>query len=566
MRIGLLTFLLGLVGSPIISYSQQPYSRWVNGYDTGGSEGHAVVADGNGNVYSTGNFDGSIEVSSISGDYTLTSTGWNSCLIQKMNSSGEIVWVRSLTGTGYAFGYGITVDNSENVYVTGYFSGSIDFDPNGGDNTITSVGGKDIFILKLDSDGNLVWVRALEGSGSTESQANSITLDNAGNLIISGEFDGTMDFDGDVGTENKTSSGSTDIFTLKLNSDGDFIWVQAFEGNTLDNCYSVCIDGSDNILLTGRFHGTVDFDPGVGVDNRTALSGFGDIYTLKLDQNGNLLWANTYGGTNNEFGESVEVDNDGNVYTFGRFRETVDFDPSGSTYNMTSAGNQDAFIQKVDPLGNLLWVKTFGGLYSAFAQSIALDTDANMYLCGFFSDTIDLDPSGSVAEFTALSTFSNGFISKLDSSGEFVWGCVLPSISSVTPRSICVDENANVLVTGRFSETVDFDPTGDTLELSSTFGSVFVVKYEEGFTSIDEMGNSAVLSAYPNPTNGSLKIKALFDFKETSLYASNGSRIDFNNDCYCSEQEIDISELPQGIYILKVVSKNSTFSTRIVKY
>ncbi|MEZ4921858.1 MAG: T9SS type A sorting domain-containing protein [Crocinitomicaceae bacterium] len=560
----MLTVIILIVGSPIVSFSQSPFCSWVNGYSTGGSEGFSLSSDMNGNIYSTGVFNDSIEVSSLTGDYTLYSVGWNSCVIQKMDKDGGVIWVKALTGLGYAFGYGIISDNLENVYIVGYFSGAIDFDPNSGDNTLNAVGAQDIFILKLDSNGDFVWVRALEGTGSTESQANSIALDSSNNIIIVGEYDGTMDFDGDIGVESKTSFGSTDIFVLKLDLDGNFVWVQAFEGDNLDNCYASCTDDLDNIFITGRFHGTVDFDPGVGIDSRTALSGFGDIFTVKLDQSGNLLWANTFGGLDNEFGEDVIVDVDGNVYTFGRFRATVDFDPSGTVNEITSAGNQDAFIQKVDPNGNLIWAKSFGGLYSAFSQSVALDSEANIYLCGFFSDTIDLDPGVGTAQFTALSSFSNGFVSKLDSSGNYIWGCSLQSISSVTPREIHIDMDDNVFVTGRFSETVDFDPTVNSLEMSSTYGSIFVVKYEEGFSGVESNDSDLKFRVYPNPTNSNL----LFDYPVEKIRLINV--YDMQGNTVASEvpesNSISFEFLGSGLYVIELITiDNEILTSKVTK-
>src|SRR5690606_23904636 len=137
--------------------------------------------------------------------------------------------------------------------------------------------------------------------------------------------------------------------------------------------------------------GTVDFDPGVGVYNLTSL-GYDDIFIQKLDSNGDFLWAKRMGSTGSNIGHSIAVDTAGNVYTTGTFGGTVDFDPGVGTFNLTSAGGVDIFIQKLDSNGDFLWAKRMGGIGREQGSSITIDALGNVYTTGSFEEEVDFDP------------------------------------------------------------------------------------------------------------------------------------------------------------------------------
>ncbi|MEI8024114.1 MAG: SBBP repeat-containing protein, partial [Actinomycetota bacterium] len=134
--------------------------------------------------------------------------------------------------------------------------------------------------------------------------------------------------------------------------------VSVFGGTGIDSGGSVAVDSSGNIYTTGSFEGTVDFDPGVGTANLTAVA-FSDVFVSKLDASGNYVWAKSFGGTDYDSGGSVAVDSSGNVYTTGSFRSTADFDPSVGIANLTSAGFLEVFVSKLDASGNYVWAKSF---------------------------------------------------------------------------------------------------------------------------------------------------------------------------------------------------------------
>ncbi|MGC6468655.1 MAG: SBBP repeat-containing protein, partial [Chitinophagales bacterium] len=196
---------------------------------------------------------------------------------------------------------------------------------------------------------NFEWAKSF--GGTFDDQGYSIALDASGNVYTTGWFAGTVDFDPGAGTNNLTAQGSADVFVQKLDPLGNLIWAKSFGGTSADQGYSIALDASGNVYTTGRFRGTVDFDPGAGLATLTS-AGSDDVFIQKLDPLGNLIWAKSFGGTSADYGYSIAVDASGNVYTTGYFQGTVDFDPGAGTNNLTAQGNRDVFIQKLDPLGN----------------------------------------------------------------------------------------------------------------------------------------------------------------------------------------------------------------------
>src|SRR6185369_16966117 len=175
-------------------------------------------------------------------------------------SAQSFCWAKRMGGTATLDdGYSITVDDSGNVYTTGRFQGTADFDPGAGTFNLTSSSGSDIFISKLDADGSFVWAKKL-GTGT----GHSIAHDHSGNIYSTGEFSGTSDFDPGAGIFNLTSAGLDDIFISKLDASGNFVWAKRVGGTQLDNSYSISVNDSGYVYITGFFFGTADFDPGAG--------------------------------------------------------------------------------------------------------------------------------------------------------------------------------------------------------------------------------------------------------------------------------------------------------------
>ncbi|UTW67500.1 SBBP repeat-containing protein [bacterium SCSIO 12643] len=384
-------------------------------------------------------------------------------------------WAIGVGGSAWEEGNSIVVDDFGNVYTTGSYRGTVDFDPGTGVVNMTSNGSDDVFIQKLDSNGNFIWAKSIGGNSSDI--GNSITVDSIGNVYVIGNFKDTVDFDPSIGVFDLISNGNIDCFILKLDVNGNFIWVKQIGGINLDKATSIIIDNQSNIYCSGYFRLTVDFDPGVAVSNLVS-AGYSDVFVQKLDSNGDFLWAKRFGGTSGDFGYSMTVDDLGNVYSAGVFNGTVDFDPGIGTYNLTSIGNTDIFIQKLDANGDFLWAKRMGGIGYDVAYSIAVDIYGNVYSTGYFEWTVDMDPG--IGVFNVISGGSDDvYVQKLDLNGNFVWAKSMGDGGFDVGRSIKVDSLGSSYILGYFSGAVDFDPGLDSTVLTSNgLRDIFIQKLD----------------------------------------------------------------------------------------
>ncbi len=317
------------------------------------------------------------------------------------------------------------------------------------------------------------------GAAGASSIGESVAVDAAGNVYTSGRFTGTVDFDPGAGSVNLTSAGSADAFITKMDPSGNLIWAKRVGGTQDELIYANAIDGSGNVYLTGSFQGTADFDPGPGVFNLTAPGGFiDDIFILKLDPDGNFLWAKRIGASGLDFGQSIAVGPSG-VVTTGSFEGTVDFDPgAGTAFLAAPAGQDEIFILKLDANGNFVWTKRMGGSNGDFGRSITLDASENVYSTGFFRGTADFDPGPATFNLTDAGN-SDIFVSKLDASGNFVWAKRMGGTDSEGGYGIKVDIAGNVYTTGDFHSTADFDPgIGINNLVSAGFNDSFISKLD----------------------------------------------------------------------------------------
>src|SRR5260221_174489 len=272
--------------------------------------------------------------------------------------SPSFEWAKSMGGIAYDFGTSIVVDASGNVYTTGSFYGTVDFDPGAGTFNLVSSGLEDIFVSKLDAAGNLLW--ATNMGGALNDRGNAIAVDGSGTIHITGYFDGPADFDPGSGTFSLTAPGF-DVFILKLDGAGNFVWAKTVGGVVDNRGISIALDGLGNVYTTGHFSDG-DFDPGPGIFNLTSNNSSNDIFILKLDASGNFVWAKAMGGnSSNEEGRSIAIDESGNVYTTGYFSGQSDFDPGAETVTLTSAGLFDIFISELDAAGNFVRAIDLGG-------------------------------------------------------------------------------------------------------------------------------------------------------------------------------------------------------------
>lgn len=470
-------FLFPLIG--LTSVQSQTVFNWVKRLGGGYNfDRYESVVDNQGNIYSVGSFRFTADFDPGPGTFNLTSAGGEDAFVTKLDSNGNFIWAKRIGGSNISYSEGafsVALDQDYNLYLTGQFGGTTDFDPSPAVFSVTSLAYVDCYILKLDSAGNFKWVKII---GSSDNElAKKILVDSNYDLYITGEFRFPTDFNPGPAVYTMNGNGQMDIFLLKLDSAGNFIWVKKFGGTDWDLARSIELDSYSNVFITGQFVGPADLDPGPTVFLVNSVAGSGDIFLVKLNPAGIFQWGKTIGGKLTDVGYSIAAENiTGNIYLAGEFVDTADFDPGVGMVNMYSQGGGDIFVLKLDSSGNYLWAKTTGGLWADRAYSIDLDGLGRVYVSGIFSVATDLNPAPETYPLSSVGYY-DGFILELDSSGNLDWVKHFGSIAFEYPYSILLGPNGNVYCTGIFQNTVDFDPGVGVHNLfTGTQEYVFVLK------------------------------------------------------------------------------------------
>ena len=450
----------------------------MGGTDLVDTRGLSIATDVSGNVYTTGVFKARVDFDPGPGIYNLDPLGTEDLYISKLDSSGKFLWVKQMSVISSSAisvrGKAIATDVAGNVFITGDLSEN-------------NLSGK-CFVSKLNSSGNLLWTKQLGGSAN----GTAIKADGVGNVYTTGLLSSQGDFDPGPGIFNLGNFGST-IFISKLDANGNFVWAKEvkgyqdtagsviFGGGGLTGEASIALDGLQNIYISGSFFGIVDFDPGPALYTLTGSGNNGsqDIFVLKLAADGSFVWAKQMGGAYEDLSVSMAVDNSGNIYTVGAFKETADFDPGPGAYILTSAnGNPNTFISKLNGSGNFIWAKQLAGGIQ-WCYSATVDNYGNVYTTGYFGTTLDFDPGPGT--YNLSPSGFDGFVSKLNADGNFVWAKQLEGNGTIISNSIVVDTWGDLYSTGYFfGGQVDFDPGPATYYLTSGDGeNIFVYKMSQ---------------------------------------------------------------------------------------
>ena len=449
-------------GGSVLPVGGLPEYNWSNhfGGGTGITAARGIAVDTEGNIYIGGQFEQMVNFAAdFGGTETKTSDGGADIFITKINASRNHSWTRRIGGPGNDAAYGIAVDASGNIYIAGCFRNAVNFqkDFNAADPK-TSVGGTDIFITKINANGNYGWTKTI--GGTANDVAYGIAVDTLGNVYIAGGFEGTVNFAaGFTGTENKSSGGGADIFVTKINADGTYGWTKTIGGNGNDVAYGIAVDSSDNVYITGYFRNAVNFGADFGAtDNKTSFGGTEDIFITKINANGTYGWTKTIGGTGDDVAYGIAVDTSGNIYITGSFQGSPDFaaDFSGGADEISSNGHDDIFLTKVTGNGDYGWTRGMGGSGIDRADAIAVDGAGNIYLGGSFEQTVNFAAGfgGSDSKISAGST--DIFITKINQDGTYGWTRRIGGGDDDQGLGITLNQTGTLYMTGAFAGNVNF--------------------------------------------------------------------------------------------------------------
>ncbi len=535
--------------SCLFTKAQIPSWQWASGNGGNASDNStSIVVDALGNSYITGYF---FSPTIVFGTYTLTNIGNYDMYTVKYNNTGTVLWAKSAGSVFDDAGSGITLNASGEVYVTGYFSGTIVF----GTFTLTNSGGTDVFIVKYDAGGNVLWAAGAGDSNSEE--GNNIACDNTGNVFITGSYQsGSLTF----GTSTLTNNGVGDIFLAKYSSSGLPLIAVSMGDVFLDIANDLAVDATGNVFLIGSFSSQTLV---IGTTTLANSSGSNsDLFVAKFDNNANAIWANSSGGNFDDSAYGITLDQQNNILVTGYFKSTqITF--GSTTYTNTAIASGDLFLVKYNSAGNVVWSRTAGGSLDEIGYDICNDQFGNIFITGH------LHSSSMV--FNTYTITNNGigdaFVAIYDPNGNEVWVDNIGGLSDDGTSGIGVDGAGGIYVTGYFFSgsfnigSTNLNNVGNADVMTAKLGYVTT-----GLTP-STYKNELVFELFPNPSQGevSIAIKNEFDpGQEYKVVVMNAQGEIVNESVIRSGEKLDLSKNKAGIYFVRVRSDKVEITKRLI--
>jgi hypothetical protein len=551
----------------IASFSQAPNWLWAKNAVGTGNMAYSVAVDALGNAYVLGVFE---DATITFGSYTLTNAGYGytgAMFLVKFNTNGNVVWAKS-ADVGYdgAGTFAISADGSGNTYVTGYYTGStITFD------TITLTNNtaglvSDMFLTKFDANGNVIWAKSADGVNGGGNKSNTVTVDSLSNVYVAGYFDSPNIIFGST-TLTVNTVGGDNIFLVKYDKNGNVLWAKSSKGGTTnDEASSVAVDVSGNIYVAGSFDSPIiSFGSYTFTNNHS--DSIADIFLVKYNSNGNVVWAKSIEGQMKWFYDYfITVDYLGNIYMTGDFYSSnITF--GAYTLINDSSGYTDIFITKYDSSGNVLWAKSAGGTGNDHANTITVDASENAYLAGWFaSNTMTFDLSQLIN--TGDGGNDNIFLAKYNVNGNVIWAkSVGGTHYDDRAYSITIDASNEAYVAGGFSDSsITFGST--SLTTAVTYGSpdMFLAKLSAS-TGINELNNSLNIKVYPNPVSETVTIDASASLSIPMAIEITNIEGQLIKTLITSgnKTDVNVSSFPKGMYFVKVETESGMTVEKFVK-
>lgn len=379
----------------------------------------SIALDGSGNIYVAGQFIGTADFDPSPATFALTSSGSNEDIfVAKLDATGDFQWARQIGGPSIDYPSDIAADAAGNVYTTGSFVGTVDFDPGAAVANLVGTG-RCGFVSKLDAAGAYVWAHSLDGGGDVD--ASGIALDGSGAVISIGTFGGTADFNPDAPVANLIAQGGSDLYVWKLDAAGTYVWAKRFGSanpSPYERTTSLATDAAGNIYSSGLFAYTADFDPGPATFNLTAATGAGGTsgFISKLNAAGDFVWAIALSDTSNITSIAVHGTT---IFAKGNYDDGTDLDPGPGVVTYSTSGG---FQLVLDSAGHFVRVHQFGIVMFDAGNAMCTSPGGDPVMTGTFIGSPDMDPGPGVYNLaTGFQYNEDAYIVKLSGSGSFVW-------------------------------------------------------------------------------------------------------------------------------------------------
>jgi hypothetical protein len=530
-----------------MSDAQIPDWLWAkSAQGTDNDDATSVTTDGYGNVFVAGWF---ASPTITFGSFTLTNAGpdKSDMFIVKYDYLGNVIWAKNAGGTQNDNATSITTDGNRNIIVAGFFeSSTITF----GSFTLTNTSSNmsDMFIVKYDNLGNVLWAKS--GGGSSGDGGYSVTADGNGNIIMVGHFSSLITFD----SFTLSSNGNFDMFIVKYDNTGNVIWAKSAGGTEYEIASSVTTDENGNIFVVGSFaSSTINIDSFALIN---AGSGEYDIFMVKYDNTGSVIWAYSSGGTNSDDATSVTSDGSGNIIMVGSF--TSPFITFGSD-TLTNAGGSDMFIVKFDSSSNVIWTYRAGGTTNIDeASSVTTDSYGNIYVAGYYES--------STITFGSF-TFTNAgncdiFLVKYDNSGNVLWAKSPVGTEYDIASSITADGSGDIFMAGFFANSTLTFGLFTLTNTGNDNNDVFLVRLSSS-NGIESSMTQNSISVFPNPATDNITV--IIPQKVTIEILNINGQIIKTMILDSGKTAVDIGDLSNGIYIIKAKTDKGVLIKKFIK-
>jgi hypothetical protein len=377
----------------------------------------------------------------------------------KLNPAGNALWSKAYPNGTKQYPNGLAVNAQDNLFLAGGYYFTLKFGVPAA--PITAVGADDLYTASFSGAGSTLWAKSF-GDGNQFQQFNRITVDLQGNPVMTGWLNGAANFGG-----GGLNGNNVDILVVKLDKNGGHLWSHAYGNGNLQGGHTVAVDGNGNVIVVGYLNGSVNF--GGGAVGPAGSS----IFLLKLDQNGNYVWAKTFASTQNELRHHrLAVDAAGNIYIGGGKLGTINFG-GGALATSAGAGIYDAYVAKFDANGNHVWSKNFGDGQEQWVSDLAVDAAGNVIATGSFMGTINFG-GGAMNSLGGNEFGGDVFVTKLSAAnGSQIFAGHYGDAAQQEPKSLTVDASGNVIVCGLFKGSINF---GNGALASAGGADIFVAK------------------------------------------------------------------------------------------
>jgi hypothetical protein len=451
---------------------------------TGPDFARAVATDANGNGYVVSYFASTVDFDGGSGVVSRTALGPYDIALTKYAADGSFQWVFVIGGADVDVPFNVKLAPDGALYVTGYVTGGALCSGH----QLPAAGGHDILLMRISAAGTCDWAIAV--GSATDDEGHDLAVDANGDVLVTGSFSGTVDFDPGPGTATLISRGGLDGFVARYASDGTFRGVAQFGGVGDDAGNAIALRADRDVMLAGSFSGTATFGSALAPQLLLSVGGV-DFFLARLAPTLGLEWAIGGGGAGTDVISTggIAVAANGVTYVAGTFTGTASVGPGVGSQLLVSHGDVDVFIADYDENG--IWAsfaRAFGGIGTESVASFARDASGNLFLGGSFQGSVDFDPGAGTHVVNSLSTTpaADGYVLSLSPTGDLRW--VDPIRAAITgdgfvaiANGLSLAGDGSVWAVGRFFGLVDFDPgSGAADKQSLGDADQFIVRYDQG--------------------------------------------------------------------------------------